>query len=215
MLDQRLRPTMPYAALVFDCDGTLVDTASANETAWRAALADWEVELDPAWYRARTGLSGDRLLAELETETGAELDYPAVRAAALDAYQWLIHTVTPHRPVAAVAEAHRGRVPMAVASGGARHAVEETLRATGLRPLFDAVVTRDDVRYGKPAPRRLPAGGPAPGRRPARLRRLRGHRRGGGRRARRGDGGHRRPPLAPGRNAGRNMSDRQAQSKIV
>ncbi|MDP9861118.1 MULTISPECIES: HAD family hydrolase [Streptosporangium] len=152
MLDQRLRPTMPYAALVFDCDGTLVDTASANETAWRAALADWEVELDPAWYRARTGLSGDRLLAELETETGAELDYPAVRAAALDAYQWLIHTVTPHRPVAAVAEAHRGRVPMAVASGGARHAVEETLRATGLRPLFDAVVTRDDVRYGKPAP---------------------------------------------------------------
>ncbi|MGV9776813.1 HAD family hydrolase [Streptosporangium sp. NPDC003464] len=152
MLDQRLRPTMPYAALVFDCDGTLVDTASANETAWRAALADWEVELDPAWYRARTGLSGDRLLAELETETGAELDYPAVRAAALDAYQWLIHTVTPHRPVAAVAEAHRGRVPMAVASGGARQAVEETLRATGLRPLFDAVVTRDDVRYGKPAP---------------------------------------------------------------
>ncbi|MER5319855.1 HAD family hydrolase [Streptosporangium roseum] len=152
MLDQRLRPTMPYAALVFDCDGTLVDTASANETAWRTALADWQVELDPAWYRARTGLSADRLLAELETETGAELDYPAVRAAALDAYQWLIHTVAPHPQVAAVAEAHRDRVPMAVASGGARQAVEETLRVTGLRPLFDAVVTRDDVRYGKPAP---------------------------------------------------------------
>ncbi|MEU7988038.1 HAD family phosphatase [Streptosporangium canum] len=152
MLDQRLRPAMPYAALVFDCDGTLVDTTSANETAWRTALADWQVELDPAWYRARAGLSADRLLAELETETGAELDYPAVRAAALDAYQWLIHTVVPHPQVAAVAEAHRDRVPMAVASGGARQAVEETLRATGLRPLFDAVVTRDDVRYGKPAP---------------------------------------------------------------
>ncbi|ACZ85028.1 HAD family hydrolase [Streptosporangium roseum] len=152
MLDQRLRPTMPYAALVFDCDGTLVDTASANETAWRTALADWQVELDPAWYRARTGLSADRLLAELETETGAELDYPAVRAAALDAYQWLIHTVVPHPQVAAVAEAHQDRVPMAVASGGTRQAVEETLRVTGLRPLFDAVVTRDDVRYGKPAP---------------------------------------------------------------
>ncbi|GAA4199233.1 fructose-1-phosphate/6-phosphogluconate phosphatase [Streptosporangium oxazolinicum] len=152
MLHQRLQPSTPYAALVFDCDGTLVDTASANESAWRTALAGWQVDLDPAWYRARTGLSADRLLAELETETGAELDYQAVRAAALDAYQWLIHTVTPHRPVSAVAEAHRGRVPMAVASGGARQAVEETLRVTGLRPLFDTVVTRDDVRYGKPAP---------------------------------------------------------------
>ncbi|WP_371780093.1 HAD family hydrolase [Streptosporangium subroseum] len=152
MLDQRLQPVMPYTALVFDCDGTLADTLSANENAWRTALAGWDVELDPAWYRARTGLSGDRLLAELETETGAELDYAAVRAAALDAYQWLIHTVTPHRQVSAIAEAHRGRVPMAVASGGARQAVEETLRVTGLLPLFDAVVTRDDVRHGKPAP---------------------------------------------------------------
>ncbi|MER6826828.1 HAD family phosphatase [Streptosporangium sp. NPDC000563] len=152
MLHQRLQPSTPYAALIFDCDGTLVDTTSANESAWRTALAGWQVDLDSAWYRARTGLSSDRLLAELETETGAELDYQAVRAAALDAYQWLIHTVTPHRPVSAVAEAHRGRVPMAVASGGARQAVEETLRVTGLRPLFDIVVTRDDVRYGKPAP---------------------------------------------------------------
>ncbi|WP_433253782.1 HAD family hydrolase [Streptosporangium sp. CA-135522] len=152
MLDQRLRPTTPYAALVFDCDGTLVDTAAANETAWRTALADWQVELDPAWYQARTGLSGDRLLTELEIETGIELDQAAIRAAALDTYQWLIPTVAPHPRVAAVAEAHRGRVPMAVASGGRREAVEGTLRATGLRPLFDAVVTRDDVRYGKPAP---------------------------------------------------------------
>ncbi|MFF5206440.1 HAD family hydrolase [Streptosporangium sp. NPDC000396] len=152
MFDQRLQPVAPYSALVFDCDGTLVDTASANETAWRTALADWQVELDPAWYRARTGLSGDRLLTELEIETGAELDHSAIRAAALDTYQWLIHTVTPHPQVTAVAEAHRGRVPMAVASGGRREAVEGTLRATGLRPLFDAVVTRDDVRYGKPAP---------------------------------------------------------------
>ncbi|WP_449063878.1 HAD family hydrolase [Planomonospora algeriensis] len=152
MLDQRLQPARPYAALIFDCDGTLVDTAAANETAWRAALETWQVELDPAWYHARTGLSGDRLLAELEAETGAELDHRLVSAAAADAYRWLVDTVAPHPQVVAVAEAHRGRVPMAVASGGSRGRVRETLRATGLLPLFDSVVTRDDVREGKPAP---------------------------------------------------------------
>ncbi|GII57943.1 fructose-1-phosphate/6-phosphogluconate phosphatase [Planotetraspora thailandica] len=152
MLDSSLLPALPYAALIFDCDGTLIDTTAANESAWRAALAEWDVELDTTWYRARTGLPADDLLMELAKETDREFDHAAVRAAALDAYSRLVGTVEPNAPVVAVARAHHGRVPLAVASGGSRRAVEESLQATGLRPLFDAVVTRDDVRYGKPAP---------------------------------------------------------------
>lgn len=147
-----LNPDPPYAALIFDCDGTLLDTAAANESAWRTALGKWDIELDPGWYRARTGLPADALMTELTSETGRKFDHAAVRAAALDAYSRLVGVVEPHEPVAAVARAHHGRVPLAVASGGSRRGVEEGLRATGLRPLFDAVVTRDDVRYGKPAP---------------------------------------------------------------
>ncbi|MEV4360189.1 HAD family phosphatase [Nonomuraea sp. NPDC049625] len=147
-----LNPDPPYAALIFDCDGTLLDTAAANESAWRTALGKWGIELDSGWYRARTGLPADALMTELTAETGREFDHAAVRAAALDAYSRLVGVVEPHEPVAAVARAQHGRVPLAVASGGSRRGVEEGLRATGLRPLFDAVVTRDDVRYGKPAP---------------------------------------------------------------
>jgi HAD superfamily hydrolase (TIGR01509 family) len=152
MLDFPLQPAPPYAALVFDCDGTLVDTTAANEGAWRTALAEWEIDLDSGWYRARTGLPGDLLMTELKAETGREFDDAAVRAAAQDAYSRLVDTVEPHAAVVAVARAHHGQVPMAVASGGSRRGVEESLRVTGLRPLFDAVITRDDVRYGKPAP---------------------------------------------------------------
>jgi HAD superfamily hydrolase (TIGR01509 family) len=152
MFDFPLHPAPPYAALVFDCDGTLVDTTAANESAWRTALAEWDVDLDAGWYRARTGLPGDLLMTELKEEIGREFDETAVRTAALDAYSKLVGTVEPHAAVVAVARAYHGRVPLAVASGGSRRSVEESLRATGLRPLFDAVITRDDVRYGKPAP---------------------------------------------------------------
>ncbi|MEQ4721497.1 HAD family phosphatase [Nonomuraea sp. B19D2] len=152
MLDSPLHPEPPYAALIFDCDGTLLDTAAANESAWRTALEKWDIELDPGWYRARTGLPADALMTELAAKIGREFDHAAVRAAALDTYSRLVGAVEPHEPVAAVARAHHGRVPMAVASGGSRRGVEEGLRATGLRPLFDAVVTRDDVRHGKPSP---------------------------------------------------------------
>ena len=152
MLDPRLHPVPPYSALIFDCDGTLVDSAAANEKAWQQALADHGVDLTPEWYQARTGLSADALLTALETETGEPLDRQAVRAAALDAFAWLVDTVLPHAPVAAIARANHGRVPMAVASGGARVSVEASLRTTGLHPLFTAIVTKDDVQHGKPAP---------------------------------------------------------------
>ncbi|MGV9385443.1 hypothetical protein ACWDRB_57235 [Nonomuraea sp. NPDC003707] len=76
-----LNPDPPYAALIFDCDGTLLDTAAANESAWRTALGKWDIELDSGWYRARTGLPADALMAELTAETGREFDHAAVRVA--------------------------------------------------------------------------------------------------------------------------------------
>ena len=45
-----------------------------------------------------------------------------------------------------------GRRPLAVASGGSRAIVTATLRATGLLPLFDTVVTLDDMGHAKPEP---------------------------------------------------------------
>jgi beta-phosphoglucomutase-like phosphatase (HAD superfamily) len=54
--------------------------------------------------------------------------------------------------VADVARAWQGRVPMSVASNGVRANVEATLVNAKLRPLFDYVVTADDVKRGKPAP---------------------------------------------------------------
>ena len=41
---------------------------------------------------------------------------------------------------------------MAVASGGIRRIVTQTLEAAGLSALFPVVVTADDVAHGKPAP---------------------------------------------------------------
>ncbi|GAA5054447.1 HAD superfamily hydrolase (TIGR01509 family) [Thermocatellispora tengchongensis] len=152
MLDPRLQPVPPYSALIFDCDGTLVDSAPANERAWRHALAAQGVELDSAWYHARTGLSADELLAALEAEIGRELDRQQAHAAALDAYDWLVDTVPPREQVVAVARADHGRVPLGVASGGSRERVLASLRAARIHTLFDVVVTKDDVPRGKPAP---------------------------------------------------------------
>jgi beta-phosphoglucomutase-like phosphatase (HAD superfamily) len=62
------------AAVVFDCDGTLVDSATANYQAWRDALRPAGVALDQAWYLDRTGLSATQLLDHLEAEHRRCLD---------------------------------------------------------------------------------------------------------------------------------------------
>jgi beta-phosphoglucomutase-like phosphatase (HAD superfamily) len=77
---------------------------------------------------------------------------PATVRAKERRYTEALHEVQEIRAVADIARAHRGRVPMAVASGGLRPIVEATLTNLRLRPLFDAVVTADDVARGKPFP---------------------------------------------------------------
>ena len=48
--------------------------------------------------------------------------------------------------------AYHGKMPMAVASGGTHKNIVRTLRLIDLLQFFDAVVSAEDVRHGKPAP---------------------------------------------------------------
>ena len=45
-----------FEAAIFDCDGTLVDSAEAHFHAFQQAVAAQGEKMDPGWYRDRTGL---------------------------------------------------------------------------------------------------------------------------------------------------------------
>lgn len=64
----------------------------------------------------------------------------------------LSHEIAAIEPVVALAREYHGRLPMAVASGGHRRIVLNTLRALGIAHLFQAIVTSEDYQRGKPAP---------------------------------------------------------------
>ena len=67
-------------------------------------------------------------------------------------YRPLIAQVEPINTVVGVAREHYGRIPLAVASGGTRKIIEQVLEHLGIRPLFAAIVTSEDVVNQKPAP---------------------------------------------------------------
>ncbi|WP_058044081.1 HAD family hydrolase [Streptomyces roseifaciens] len=142
------------ACLLFDWDGTLVDSQYTNYRAMAAALQQEGVDLAQDWFDARTGLSSAEMIRALLDERGLGLGRPLEEVVAARDALFLeeAHTVRPHAAVLAVVEAMKHRLPMAVASGGARHIIETTLKHQPFHDAFQALVTRDDVERGKPAP---------------------------------------------------------------
>jgi beta-phosphoglucomutase-like phosphatase (HAD superfamily) len=142
-----------FDALVFDCDGTLVDSAPAHLYSMQQALAPLGLTMNPEWYSSRHGLGPDDLLdayeADFKVESFVREDfYRAVN----EVFLANLHLIEEIRVVTDVARHWFGVVAMAVASNGVRKNVEATLIATRLRPLFYTIVTAGEVKRAKPAP---------------------------------------------------------------
>jgi beta-phosphoglucomutase-like phosphatase (HAD superfamily) len=138
-------------AVILDFDGTLADTTASHEQALRAALRLHGVILDPAWYRRHVGLSIHDLLA---AHPGARhLPHEQIIHRSRAHLLATVHTLIPIACVVALLRtARRAGLPCAVASGASRLLVDPGLDALGLTHEFAAVVAREDVAHGKPAP---------------------------------------------------------------
>lgn len=143
-----------HQALVFDCDGTLADTMPAHYVAWIATLRRFALDhlLPHERFMAMGGVPATQLLRLLAAEGGVEMDAPAVAIEKEAEYLRVATDIRPIERVLAIARSYRGRLPLAVATGGHRNVVEHTLSAIGVLDWFDAIVTADDVTHPKPAP---------------------------------------------------------------
>jgi HAD superfamily hydrolase (TIGR01509 family) len=138
-------------ALLFDCDGTLVDTMGLYRICWRQVFGRHGFDMSDEWFTTWAGHS------TLPFVTAALPGYDAEHLAAVaqegvDLFLESTHLLEPLDHVVQIARRHHGRVPMAVVSGGPRDAVMASLEAVGISDLFDVIVTVTDVEHGKPAP---------------------------------------------------------------
>ncbi len=138
--------------LIFDCDGTLVDSMPVHWRAWRMITERHRLELSEERFYALGGVPSRDILAMLREEQGLTLDPLAVAKEKEVAYLAIFQEVEPIHTVIEIARAHHGKLPMAVASGGTHRVIEQVLENLGIRGLFATVVTSEDVANQKPAP---------------------------------------------------------------
>ena len=144
---------MPPQALIFDCDGTLADTMPLHWRAWEKTIRRHRLQFTEERFYALGGVPGRNILAMLFAEQGIRgLDAQAIAHEKEALYLELLPEVKPIDPVVELARISRGRLPMAVATGGSRPAIPLVLKALGIFDWFDAVVTSQDVVNPKPAP---------------------------------------------------------------
>lgn len=147
-----MSPSTPIQGLIFDCDGTLADTMPLHWRAWQNVTARHGVHFTEERFYALGGVPSRHILAMLRDEQLLAIDPLAVAKEKENAYLEFLHHVGPIEQVVSIAREHHGRLPMAVASGGTRHVINEVLVHLGIRDLFGAVVTSEDVVHQKPAP---------------------------------------------------------------
>ena len=138
--------------IVFDCDGTLADTMPLHWRAWQVISRRHGFSLPEERFYSLGGVPSRDILKMLSAEQGIALNPLAVSHEKEAEYLPLIAQVEPINSVVGVARENYGKIPMAVASGGTKDIIEQVLEHLGIRELFQAIVTSEDVVNQKPAP---------------------------------------------------------------
>ncbi|HKW70439.1 MAG TPA: HAD family hydrolase [Candidatus Dormibacteraeota bacterium] len=142
-------------ALLFDLDGTLVDSVYQHVLAWREALESAGIELSIWRIHRRIGMSGGLFVRALARETGRDIS-PAeadrLRTLHDEGYERRIGEVRPLPGAQALLDTlTEAGVPWGIATSGADAPTQASLTLFQIPPGVP-VITRDKVAYAKPNP---------------------------------------------------------------
>lgn len=155
MLEAMNSRRAPVPSVVFDLDGTLVDSEPNYYRAGRRLLARYGVP-DFSWenHTRFIGIGTRETLTALRAEYGIEAPVDELLAGKNALYLELAGSSTEVFPEmrAFVERLYGDNVPMAVASGSSQAAIEAVLAITGLHEYISLYVSAEEVAHGKPAP---------------------------------------------------------------
>lgn len=143
-----------FDGLIFDMDGTLVDSGQLHEQAWLKTLQKYAIPIDRPLMRSLAGVSTQATIALLLNKFTVK---PA--ATALEIHHFKEQCVKDTmqlsvKPTALITlvKHYSGKKPMAVGTGATTKEANTILAQCGLDKYFDIVVGADQVQHSKPAP---------------------------------------------------------------
>lgn len=137
-------------AVLFDCDGVLVDSEPISERAWRSALAEYGIDLGD--FAPWVGTTDESIAVRYAADAGVSPAVLADRAAAL-----LLEGLSEHPlevfpdALKALDQVDGSTLASAVVTNSESWRLQAILASAGLEERFAVRVTADDVDHPKPA----------------------------------------------------------------
>lgn len=138
--------------LIFDCDGTLVDSMPIHWQCWHGTFESLGASCPHDFLEAMKGVPTHRIIAAFNEQFGHDIDVESFTEEKERRARIKLMEVEPIEMVTALVYQGHGTLPMAVASGGPLDTVMISLEAVGLTSYFETFVTADDPVAPKPSP---------------------------------------------------------------
>lgn len=141
-------------AVIFDVDGTLIDSVDLHAAAWVEALGHFGIEVPFAAMRHEIGKGSDQLLPLFVPEERLAREEETISAFRADLFKRnYLPRVEPFPAVPALFRHIReAGQTIALASSGKADEVETYARIAGVTDLVDVTTTADDAERSKPFP---------------------------------------------------------------
>lgn len=138
--------------LIFDCDGTLVDSMPEHLSAWETAVLETGSPFYLDFFIETRGMDEKDIISRYNDTFNTSIDRDFLISRKHEIFSDKIPHMKPIEPVIDVVLTYKDKLPMAVVSGGSARNVIAELETIKVRHLFKVILTADDPIPSKPAP---------------------------------------------------------------
>jgi len=141
-----------YQGLIFDMDGTLIDTMPAHIGAWEVTADKFDFPFNYEWFYSMGGMPSYKIAREVNKKHQLDLDPFEVSSHKMDTFNNMEEHGELISSTHNILQANFGKKKMAVGTGSQRVTAMALLEKNEILPKLDAVVTATDVEKHKPEP---------------------------------------------------------------
>ncbi len=139
-------------ALIFDLDGTIVDSMPLHFQAWTETAKHFNFPYTEELFYKYAGMPATRITEEINKLNNLKLDAKEISRYKGERFLKLLKNLNRIEPITKIIEQNYGKKKIAIATGGRRVVAKKELEMTDLYKYFDAFVYAEDVTNHKPHP---------------------------------------------------------------